>query len=58
MLQVPFQMFTSIHLSYLIVHLTEPLVFQDTCALSTDAQSHLMVHRYTHRHRLAHYDKI
>lgn len=37
---------------------SEPLVFEDTCALSTDTQSHLMVHRHTHGDGVAHYDNF
>lgn len=44
--------------TYLFFILREPLVAEDPCALGTDTQSHLMVHRYTYRDRMAHYDNF
>lgn len=42
----------------LLVIISEPLVVEDTCALSADTQSHPVVHGYTHRNRMAHYDNF
>lgn len=42
----------------LLFILGEPLVAEDTCALSTDAQGHLMVHGHAHADGMAHYDNV
>lgn len=46
------------YLTYNVVFISEPLVLEKTCALSSDTQCNRMVHRHTHGDGVAHYDNL